>query len=107
MGSRFSFSASLYVRALRLTPMLHVIPHLLAGGLLSLQVTSTGRPNTILTLHEIANPPVLSVLLRAPESLLRNAIASPTHQHITWRRCLALPAQQHSDIYRSDQYLSL
>jgi len=37
--------------------------------------TSTGQLNTILTLYEIANPPVSSVLLGIPESLLRNAIA--------------------------------
>jgi len=37
--------------------------------------TSTGQLNTILTLYEIANPPVSSVLSGIPESLLRNAIA--------------------------------
>ena len=42
---------------------------------LSLQATSTGQLNTILTLYEIANPPVPSVLSGIPESLLRNAIA--------------------------------
>jgi len=51
------------------------IPTLLAGGSLSLQATSTGQLNTILTLYEIANPPVSSVLSGIPESLLRNAIA--------------------------------
>lgn len=47
----------------------------LDGCLLSLQATSTGQLNTILTLYEIANPPVSSVLSGIPESLLRNAIA--------------------------------
>ena len=75
MGPRFPlFIPSLYVRPLRLTPMLHPTPTLLAGGLLSLQATSTGKLNTILTLYEIANPPASSVLSGIPESLLRNAI---------------------------------
>jgi len=76
MGSCFPLSIpSLYVRAQRLTPTLHGTPSLLAGGLLSLQATSTGQLNTILTLYEIANPPVSFVLSGIPESLLRNAIA--------------------------------
>ena len=76
MGSCFPLSIpSLYVRAPRLTPTLHATPSLLAGGLLSLQATSTGQLNTILTLYAIANPPVSSVLSGIPESLLRNAIA--------------------------------
>ena len=65
----------LYVRPLRLTPMVRATPILLAAGLLSFQATSTGQLNTILTLYEIANPPVSSVLSGIPESLLRNAIA--------------------------------
>ena len=73
MGTCFPFSIpSLNVRPLRLT-LLH--PTLLAGGLSSLQATSTGQLNTILTLYEIANSPVSSVLSGIPESLLRNAIA--------------------------------
>jgi len=55
--------------------MLHPTPTLLAGGLLSLQATSTGQLSTILTLYDIANPPVSSVLSGVPESLLRNATA--------------------------------
>jgi ESCRT-II complex subunit VPS25 len=40
-----------------------------------LQAASTGQLNTILTLYEISNTPVLSVLSGIPESLLRSAIA--------------------------------
>lgn len=40
-----------------------------------LQAASTGQLNTILTLYEISNTPVPSVLSGIPESLLRSAIA--------------------------------
>jgi len=63
---------ALYVRPLRLMPMLYAIPTLVAGGF---EATSTGQLNTILTLYEIANAPVSSVLSGIPESRLRNAIA--------------------------------
>ena len=63
---------ALYVRPLRLMPMLYAIPTLVAGGF---EATSTGQLNTILSLYEIANAPVSSVLSGIPESRLRNTIA--------------------------------
>jgi hypothetical protein len=59
-----------------LTPILHPVPSPPPPwGFLSLQATSTGQLNTILTLYEISNPPVPNALSGIPDSLLRNVIA--------------------------------
>jgi hypothetical protein len=85
--------------------MLHTTPNPLAGGSLSLQATSTGQLNAILTLYDVANPPVYDhlcfrgfqsrYLAAAPQRDCDTHQERPslTDQHVGWRRCTTLPAQ--------------